>query len=200
MVLADETVLKEGQVKGESVNNIKALATLIEQQVVEYDFQYYQQSYPVSAGVIVISDGRSMFKNTLQVPLPQLGSGKAALPPFDEAKFAQILADQDLLNEFRRYYLLLAAFSEQSLEDYHIPADVSEHAQSIFIEMRKAEHDAKGEVKTTADTFHQWLTLARLVQVSQGSLILTKENFDHARDLERQRLIRVAQAALKPSL
>lgn len=129
MVLADETHLKEGIVKGEGVGNIKALATLIEQQVVEYDFQYYQQSYPVTAGVIVISDGRSMFKNTLQVPLMPVNPSKAAAPPFDETKFQQILADQELLNEFRRYYLLLCTFSEQTLEDYNLPPHVSEHAQ-----------------------------------------------------------------------
>jgi hypothetical protein len=37
-VILDETTMKEGQLKGEGINAIKALATLIEQQVVEYDF------------------------------------------------------------------------------------------------------------------------------------------------------------------
>ncbi len=62
-----------------------------------------------------MSDGRSMFKNTIQVPLQNsLKMTQAAAPAsaFDEAKFAQILADEDLLNEFRRYYLLLNTFSD----------------------------------------------------------------------------------------
>lgn len=41
LVVCDETVMKEGMVKQNGVANIKALATLIEQQIVEYDFQYY---------------------------------------------------------------------------------------------------------------------------------------------------------------
>lgn len=61
--------------------------------------------------------------------------------------------------------------------------------------MRKAEHDAKGEVKTNADTFHQWLTLARLASVSEGFLALSTETFNHARELERERLVRVALSA-----
>lgn len=154
-VFADETVLKEGQVKGEGVSNIKALATLIEQQVVEYDFQFYQQSYPINAAVILISDGRSMFKNTLQVPLQAAKStGSAPAARFDEEKFNQILADEELLNQIRRFYLLLSTFSDTTLEDYHIPPEVSEYAQQVFVDIRKTEHDTRGEVKTNADNFH----------------------------------------------
>ena len=78
------------------------------------------------------------------------------------------------------------------MADFAIPNEVSEYAQSVFVEMRKYEHDmSQGqEIKTTADTFHQWLTLSRLLAVSEGSLELSKEQFDRARDLERQRLVR----------
>jgi hypothetical protein len=41
-ILADETSMKEGQLNNKGIASIKSLATLIEQQVVEYDFQYYQ--------------------------------------------------------------------------------------------------------------------------------------------------------------
>jgi hypothetical protein len=61
--------MKSGQIKENGIQSVKAMATLIEQQTVEYDFQYYQQSYPINVGVVLISDGRSMFKNTLHVPL-----------------------------------------------------------------------------------------------------------------------------------
>jgi hypothetical protein len=43
---------------------------------------------PINAGVIVLSDGRSMFKNATYVPLHN-DSDKN----FDEAKFNQILND-----------------------------------------------------------------------------------------------------------
>ena len=42
VVVLDETLLKEGKIEKNGVENIKALGTLIEQQQVNYDFQYYQ--------------------------------------------------------------------------------------------------------------------------------------------------------------
>lgn len=40
-VICDETCMKEGQIKENGLNSIKGLAVLIEQQTVQYDFQYY---------------------------------------------------------------------------------------------------------------------------------------------------------------
>ena len=73
-MIVDETVMKSGQIKENGIQSVKAMATLIEQQTVEYDFQYYQQSYPINVGIVIVSDGRSMFKNTLQVPLQKSGA------------------------------------------------------------------------------------------------------------------------------
>ena len=88
--------MKEGTIKQNGVANIKSLATLIEQQVVEYDFQFYQQSYPVNCPVIIFSDGRSMFKNTLQVTLKGKAPETTAAPQaraIDEEKLKQVLED-----------------------------------------------------------------------------------------------------------
>jgi Mini-chromosome maintenance replisome factor len=124
-LIGDETVMKTGTLKENGILSIKAMATLIEQQVVEYDFQYYQQSYPINAGVIILSEGRSMFKNSTHLPLSK-ASGPA---PFDEEKFKQILADEELMNAMRRYFLILNTFSDQTLVDFAIPTAVSEYAQ-----------------------------------------------------------------------
>jgi len=39
--LFDETHMKEGKLINNGVLNIKALATLVEEQTVQFDFQYY---------------------------------------------------------------------------------------------------------------------------------------------------------------
>jgi len=89
--------------------------------------------------------------------------------------------------------MIMNTFSEVTLQDFSIPELVSEYTQVVFVEQRKQEFEASGgkEVKTTADTFHQWLTLARLMSVSEATLELTKELFDRARELEKQRLSRI---------
>ena len=84
--------MKSGQIKENGIQSAKALATLIEQQTVEYDFQYYQQSLPINVGIVLISDGRSMFKNTLHIPLKKSGAASPA-QPFDEENFKQVLSD-----------------------------------------------------------------------------------------------------------
>lgn len=67
-VTCDETHFKEGKIDKNGINNIRALAELIEDQKVVYDFQYMKQEFPISASVLILSDGRSMFKNALHIP------------------------------------------------------------------------------------------------------------------------------------
>lgn len=59
-----------------------------------------------------------------------------------------------------------------TLVDYEILPEVSDYVQGVFIDARKQEAE-KGEVTTSVDIFHQWLTLARLQSVSEGQLHLT---------------------------
>lgn len=42
------------------------------------------------------------------------------------------------------------------MSEFEMPSDVSEHAQRLFVEERKKEHEESGgkELKTTAETFH----------------------------------------------
>lgn len=69
VLIIDETNMVPGKIINNGVKNIKALATLIEEQQVELDFQYYQQMLPVTIPVLVLSETRSMLKNTIHVPV-----------------------------------------------------------------------------------------------------------------------------------
>ena len=51
------------------VENIKALATLIESQAVIFDFQYNQTEMPIHVPVVVLSTERTLLKNTIHVPV-----------------------------------------------------------------------------------------------------------------------------------
>lgn len=73
------------------------------------------------------------------------------------------------MNQFRRFVLTLNHHSEVTQNDYSIPQDVSEYAQNIFVEVRKQEAES-GKVDTTVETFHRWLTMSRLLSVTEGSL------------------------------
>lgn len=67
-LLIDETAMNEGKIDKNGVENIKAIATLIEEQTISYNFQYYQQDLPTNVSVVILGNGRSMFKNAINMP------------------------------------------------------------------------------------------------------------------------------------
>lgn len=71
-LLIDETQMDEGKIDKHGVDNIKAIATLIEEQSIQYNFQYYQQDLPTNVSVVIIGNGRSMFKNAMHLPIVTL--------------------------------------------------------------------------------------------------------------------------------
>lgn len=87
--------------------------------------------------------------------------------------------------------MILNHYSEITLSEFTIPNDVSEYAQNIFIEKRKAEQEQHGNVQTNADTFHVWLTLTRLQAVSYGEMVVRKDHFEKARYLEEKRFKKI---------
>lgn len=122
-VICDETQIKEGKIEKNGINNIKALAELIEDQKVVYDFQYVQQDFPLSASVLILSDSRSMFKNATHVP-----GSKTATHSMDHEKLQEIISDQDLVQQLRKYFLLLTHFSELTLQNYSVSQACQDYA------------------------------------------------------------------------
>lgn len=93
-LIVDETKLDSGKFENNGVHNIKALAELIEDQKVTYDFQYTQQSMPMSASVLILSSTRSMFKNAIHVPLDKTKYDDYVMSP---EKLQEIISDEDLM-------------------------------------------------------------------------------------------------------
>jgi len=79
-----------------------------------------------------------MFKNALHIPA-QCDYEQNEYEMSDD-KFGQILADKDLLQQLRRYFVMLTHYSELTLEKrYGVSAECSEFAQTHFVETRKEE-------------------------------------------------------------
>jgi hypothetical protein len=86
--------MQSGTIDKNGVQNIKAMAELIEEQKVVYQFEYASQDFPLSASVLILSDTRSMFKNSMHVPgLVKEGSEYE----MTDEKLEEILNDQDLI-------------------------------------------------------------------------------------------------------
>jgi len=59
-LVLDETCLEPGQLDSKGVHNVAALGTLISQQKVDYDFQFYKLEFQTNIPVLVLSEGKSL--------------------------------------------------------------------------------------------------------------------------------------------
>ena len=181
--LLDETNMKEGKSEGERlILNMRAIASLIEEQSIKYNFQYHEQSFDCSCPVIIVSTGRSVFKNATPVPVnPVRTPNPDALNDLEE----------ELIIEGRYYFNQVSR-----REDLVISDECSKHIQDKFVEARKEEELAIQEKRKTekdigAKTLHTWLTYSKLKVASSGVEQLTSQIVDNVIEMEAQRKKRV---------
>ena len=126
--------MNTGKIDNFGVENIKSLATLIENQNILMDFGYYPLEMPISVPVIVLSDTRTMLKNTLHVPVTQAANINESLAAARQ-KLAEVLDDQDTVDQMRNFMLAIGLHSETTVSaKFEIPEEVSTNIQKIFIE------------------------------------------------------------------
>lgn len=95
-----------------------------------------QQDFPLSVSVLLLSkDGRSIFANSTHVPV--IARNESSF--ITETKFNQIISDVELLQQLRKYFLLLTHYSDLTLQNYSVEKDCSEYAQNYFVQKRKEE-------------------------------------------------------------
>lgn len=85
---------------------------------------------PTQVPVVVLSGSRTMFKNTIHVPVN--GGDTAASSDEDiaaaRAKLEQLKEDADTLSQLRRFFISVGIHAERTLAGYELPPNVAEHA------------------------------------------------------------------------
>ncbi|KAI9281867.1 putative alanine racemase-domain-containing protein [Sporodiniella umbellata] len=182
-VLLDETLLKEGQLTGFGVQNVQTLQSVIQNQVLKYDFPYSQFDFDTDLNMLSVSSDKSILPNQCSVSL------KPSIP-LEDAEEAKFNLSNDELDTFRKYIHACKYVS------YEIPESVAEYIQDSFVNDRKEAKEAKVELPTQEDLMFR-LSLARLVTASFGELELTKERYDYVIDLDNRRKARSEQTVKK---
>jgi hypothetical protein len=80
----------------------------------------------------------------------------------------------------------------QLQSSYTISPYVTKMAETEFVEARNSKRIPDSE-PVTPQTFHRWLSLARLITLSFGKMELTTEFWEHMRQMEKERFRRVLQ-------
>lgn len=133
LVLFDETTLNTGKIDNFGVENIKSFATLIEAQNIIIDYGYYPLEMPITAPVIILSESRTMFKNSCHVPVTPAQDLEETLTKARQ-KVEQVLADEETLDQMRMFTLALGIYSETTVSAFSITEDVSSQAQTVFMD------------------------------------------------------------------
>ena len=124
-----------------------------------------------------------MFKNSIHVKVE-----RTADP--DVSKVAEVLADEETLNELRAYILAMQMVDGGELlvaKAYAVEDACLEHVTTFFSEERKR----LGTEKVDQLTLHNWLSLGRMVTLSKGKTAMTMDDFQEAVRLDQSRAERL---------
>jgi hypothetical protein len=173
-IIIDENQLSQGAINEEAIKNLSAIEMLLKTQTIRYDFIYHLIEMETDVRVLVLSEGKSMFHKVIECIIP-LEDGK---------DIEQLQIDFDLA---RRFMALLTHLNSNT-SDYSIAESVRNIAQAEFVTARKQNPNTVDET-----TLHLWLSLGRLISFSFGEKELTDSRWEHMKELEKSRAIRVMQ-------
>ena len=164
VIVADETTLEPGTLYETGVNNCKALATIMDTQRLEYDFGFYSLPQEANLQVIVVSSARTFLAPDAIVQLSNPNNSS-----FDSVP----QRDQETLGLMRSHLSAARTLvASITMED-----EVCKKAEQDMVEARKADSN------TGQDTFHKWLTLARLSAASARREVVSVSDWERARTL-----------------
>lgn len=181
-ILLDETVMQSGTLNEVGLRNLSAVQSIIKTQCVGYDFEYFSLDQPTDAPVTVLSTGRSLLKSSVDtvVPLRPCPSQQGG---HDDV--ASLLLEREGttgdLNGVRRYLSAVRGL------DLKIGGDVSRLIEGDLAGARQKD------ARVGEETFHKWLTVARLMAVSWGEGELTGERWKGAMEMEKRRMVRTGE-------
>lgn len=175
-LLLDETLLQAGQLGTIGCSNLEALGTLMQEQVVKYEFEVYSLPMPADVPVTILAPGKSLLRAAVDLELPLNTTGKCS----------EATVGEDSLPAIRAYL-----HQAQQLE-YHIEEKT---ASWIGQELM----DARQELGNSENSFHIQLTLSRLMAVSWGETSLTKDRWYQMKAMERARMNRLNVTRLASS-
>lgn len=159
----DETLLRSGSLTSKGVENTVLLKTLMESQMVEYDFEYYKLEMVTDVQLLILSEGKS---NMLPSDL---------IVPFRPSSVPAVHASSEELESWRWYLATIRSLS-QSTE--------SETYQMIQDEMVSAMRDDRS---LGCSELSRWLTMAQIMASSFGEKSLSMEHWQMVKELERLR-------------
>lgn len=174
-LLLDESGMEPGRLDDHGVRSLRALSTLVSDQMLQCDFNTYDVQIPLEVNSLFISKGVSILKLAdVVLPMKPTFSASASMETsgLDAARFLLGLVTR-LAKPFQMPEHVVAAFSQD------------------FAQVRQ-EFQEVGQ-----RTVHVWRSLARAICFTHGEEELSIERWRSVMALERERLRRCAAEGIQ---
>ena len=197
-LVVDETRMTEGPISPNGVRSMKALESVVKSQLLPVDFEYCPGiKIPTDVCVIILSNSPSIIgDNVIKSFSPSLmfsakGSNAEdayghSMDVIADVGSGEIVQDIDAI----RHWWGHCKLSDASLEEHMV-----RFVEEDFVHARQgAQHRSAVSSETVvpvypveAADFHNWLTLARLLAIAEGSRVITPLQWSKIRQLEAER-------------
>jgi hypothetical protein len=180
-LILDETAMNDGQLNQQGITNLTGLGHTIKHQSVDYDFGFHKLPFETDIPCLVLSEGRSMLPQDVQIMLKPLGEVNEETINAIFVNVGKSL-EVEVLSRLRNYITLakLSAF------------DIHEEAMNFVQEDFVRERQNANSTLKTSDDLHTLLVLARLMALSRGEKSINPNIWNEAKNMETERKQRSA--------
>ncbi|GAA5835425.1 hypothetical protein JCM9279_004537 [Rhodotorula babjevae] len=167
-VVVDLRGIGEGKLEDTGVRNLRHLATTVAQQKLAYEFPFSSFELETDLNFLLLSEGKAIVPTDCVVYVKPAVGHQHAAAALSSAK----------LDQFRSF------IGEMKHAEFNIPEGMSEVIQADFVERRQASHGGEG---MSQDDLLFRLGAARLLALSYGETMLTKEAWQRTAELDDRR-------------
>jgi hypothetical protein len=180
LLFIDEETMQEGQLKEGGIENIKVLSNLLTTKKLTYTFPYNDLEMESDINCVILSQGKSFLPFDVQIPLRPDQQGPSS------SRNTSNLQDY-------RIYLTAMQLKTSQTKLFSITNEVSNRIQNDFVESRSnARRDTgKAGLMDTQEDLSRVIHVARLLCLSRGGTQLDWDDWERAKSIDSQRLLRL---------
>lgn len=191
LLLLDENTMQEGQLNEKGMENIKTLSTLLTSRKLTYTFPYNNLEMDTDVNCVILSQGKSFLPFDVQIAL-QPQQQEEAQSDTNGKRITSSSSRIYSLHDFRNYLSTMQSRCCQA-KLFSIDSTISDRIQNDFVESRSAKR-ASSCLESQED-LGRIIHVARLLCLSRGNVQLSWNDWEDAKSLDAQRLLRLQTKA-----
>jgi len=188
-LILDETAMNDGQLNQQGITNLTSLGHMVKTQSVDYDFGFHKLPFETDIPCLVLSEGRSMLPQDVQIMLKPQGEVNEETINAIFANVGKTL-EVEVLSRLRNYITIA------KMRSFDISEEAMNFVQEDFVRERQ---NANSQVKTSND-LHTLLVLARLMALSRGETSINPNIWNEAKNMETERKQRSSHLPTRPQM